>query len=158
MSAWMFFPLQACIASASYSDCTVWNRFKYVINAAGFRVSFYTESIVWMWISGTPGKSVRVHFRTALHTALSRQMNQSFLDKVIPPPHLWWRCIRKCTRDSWSNLICAFKPLQKKLDFLSNYSLIKQGCCNCTFWIQPDILFVLLVWEKREMQWTACKM
>lgn len=114
MSAWMFLPLRACIASASYSDYTVRNRFKYVINAAGFRVSFYTECIVWMWISGTRGKLVRVCFRTALRTALSRQMNQSFLDKVIPPPHLWWRCIRKCTRDSWSasKLICAFKHLQ----------------------------------------------
>lgn len=52
-------------------------------------------------------------FAFARHFA---QMNQSFLDKVIPPPHLWWRCIRKCTRDSWSasKLICAFKPLQKK--------------------------------------------
>lgn len=155
MSAWMFLPLRARVASASYSDYTVWNGFKYVINAAGFRVSFYTEFIVWMWISGTRGKLVRVCFRTALRTALSRQVNQSFLDKVIPPPHLWWRCIRKCTRDSWSasKLIYAFKPLQNNLDILSN-----QGCCDCTFWIQPDILFVLPVWEKREMQWTAFKM
>lgn len=155
MSAWMFLPLRARIASASYSDYTVWNRFKYVINAAGFRVSFYTESIAWMWTSGTRGKSVRVCFRTALRTALSRQMNQSFLDEVIPPPHLWWRCIRKCTRDSWSasKLICAFKPLQKK-----TWTFWATRVCDCAFWIQPDILFVLPVWEKREMQWTAFKM
>lgn len=150
MSAWMFFPLQACIASASYSDCTVWNRFKYVINAAGSRVSFYTESIVWMWISGTPGKSVRVRFRTALHTALSRQMNQSFLDKVIPAPHLWWRCIRKCTRDSWSasKLICAFKPLQKNWTFWATRVWLNRAAATAAF--EYSLIFFLFFWFEKK--------